>query len=155
MDFQISALPLEPFAPLFGRSDDELARAGVVRMTVTEHPAAPCRVSLRDAAIGETVLLLNYEHQPADSPYRSRHAIFVREGAETAHLAVNEVPEVLRRRLIGARAFDDAGMMTDADVADGQDVDSLIRRLLARDDTAYVQLHYAKRGCYAARAERA
>jgi hypothetical protein len=155
MDFQISALPLESFAPLFGRPDAELATAGVVRITITEHPAAPCRVSLLDAAIGETVLLLNYEHQPAPSPYRASHAIFVREGAEPAHLAVNEVPDVLRRRLISARAFDDAGMMTDADVTEGREIDALIRRLLARDDTDYVHLHYAKRGCYAARVEHA
>jgi len=155
MDFQISALPVEPFAPLFGRSDSELADAGVVRMRVTEHPAAPCRVSLLDAAIGETVLLLHYEHQPARSPYRASHAIFVREGAERALLEPNAIPDVLRRRLISARAFDDAGMMTDADVADGHELEALIRRLLGRNDTDYVQLHYAKRGCYAARVERA
>jgi hypothetical protein len=28
------------------------------------------------------VLLLNFEHQSAPTPYRSRHAIFVLEGAE-------------------------------------------------------------------------
>ncbi|MFV3456565.1 DUF1203 domain-containing protein, partial [Mycobacterium tuberculosis] len=34
--------------------------------------------------IGDAAILLNYEHQPADTPYRSRHAIFVREGAQQA-----------------------------------------------------------------------
>ena len=64
------------------------------RQTVASHPGTPCRVSLVDAAVGETVLLLPYEHQAAPgSPYRSSGAIFVRQGAEQAQPGVNEVPD--------------------------------------------------------------
>ena len=42
-------------------------------------------------------------------------------------------------------------MMVDADLAEGAEVERLITRLLARGEVAYLQAHYAKRACYAAR----
>ena len=47
---------------------------------------------MRDIEPGETALLLNYTHQPAGTPYRASHAIFVREGATAVYEAVDEVP---------------------------------------------------------------
>ena len=61
----------------------------------------------------------------------------------------------MRRRLLSLRAFDDAGDMVDAEGADGRAVEAEITRMLGRADTAYLHAHYAKRGCYAARIERA
>ena len=62
---------------------------------------------------------------------------------------------MLRRRLLSVRAFDDAGMMLDADITEGTELEALIERLLANDAAAYLHVHFAKRGCYAARIERA
>ncbi|MGB0799278.1 MAG: DUF1203 domain-containing protein, partial [Planktomarina sp.] len=76
MSFQIDALPAIDFAPLFKLSDDELAARNAVRMTVTEYPGTPCRISLEDAQIGEDVILLNHAHLLAASPYAATHAIF-------------------------------------------------------------------------------
>ena len=84
---------------------------------------------MQDVAIGETVLLLNHLCQPADTPYRASHAIFVREGAEARYDAVNAIPEVMRTRPLSLRAFDDAGMMRDAALAQGADVSAVIERL--------------------------
>jgi hypothetical protein len=110
---------------------------------------------MRDATPGESMLLLHYTHQPADTPFRASHAIFVREGADRRYDRVDEVPEVMRRRLISLRAFDAAGDMLDADAAEGDAIAALIERLLKNADTAYLHAHYAKPGCYAARIERA
>lgn len=155
MSFRISALPVEPFSSLFGLSDEELHAQGAVRKVADRKPGFPCRVSLEDAEPGETLILVNYEHLPADSPYRSRHAIFVREGAREAHPEVNEVPESLRRRLLSVRAFDDAGYMVEADVTEGTALEAVIEPMLARPRVAYLHLHNAKPGCYAARVDRA
>src|SRR5580700_1548024 len=122
MSFQITGLPAASFAGLFALSDEQLAVRGAVRMVVDRYPGFPCRVSLRDAAPGKTVLLLNYEHLPVASPYRSRHAIFVSQNAAEARLAVNEVPESLQIRLLSLRAFDQAGMMVDADVVEAREL---------------------------------
>ena len=155
MCFQISGLDVAQFSHLFGKDLEALAKSGVERMIVDNKPGYPCRVSLQDADIGETVLLMNYEHQPALSPYRSSHAIFVREWAGQAKPGRNEVPEMLRHRMISVRAFDSSGMMVDADIVDGRQLESMIDRMLAIESVSYLHLHNAKRGCYAARVDQA
>ncbi|MGX9080388.1 DUF1203 domain-containing protein, partial [Klebsiella pneumoniae] len=97
----------------------------------------------------------NYEHLPVATPYRQRHAIFVREGATQAARYVDQVPDQLAIRPLSVRAYDDAGMMIDADLVDGRDLSALIDRLFANPATAYLHAHNAKRGCFAARIDRA
>lgn len=154
MPFQISALPAERFRHLFGADDDTLKAHGVRRMIVDSHPAFPCRVSLEDGEVGEAMLLLNFEHQPAETPYRSCHAIFVRDHAVQARLQPDEVPDQLRRRLLSIRAFDAEGSMIDADVVEGREIERPIEAMLANPKTSYLHVHNAKRGCYAARVDR-
>ena len=155
MAFQISGLPRAEFESLFALSDAELAERHIVRRTVDAYPGFPCRVSLEDAEPGEQVLLLSYEHLAVASPYRSRHAIYVRENAVDAHPFRNEVPDVLRRRLLSLRAFDDKGMLRAADVVEGKQVEPVIERLFSDPNVAYIHAHNAKPGCFAARIDRA
>lgn len=155
MSFQISGLPAATFLPLFTMSAAQLATRAAIRLVADRRPGFPCRVSLREAEPGETLLLLNYEHLPVAGPYRSRHAIFVRENAAEAQLDVDEVPEVLLTRVLSVRAFDNTGMMMDADVVDGRALARAINRLLADRQVEYLHVHNAKRGCYAARVSRA
>src|SRR5579885_3413140 len=98
MSFQITGLPAKPFTAYFGQSTEELAKLGIIRCFADKQPGFPCRVSLRDAEIGESVLLLSYEHLSVSSPYRSMHAIYVREFATEARLEPGQVPEILRTR---------------------------------------------------------
>jgi hypothetical protein len=155
MNFHICGLNRGHFSHLFGKSAQELAEYGVERMTVDEKPGFPCRVSLQDIDVGKTVLLMNYEHQSALSPYRSSHAIFVQEWASQADLGKNQIPEVLRIRLISVRAFDASGMMVDADIVDGGELEEMIDRMFSIESVGYLHLHNAKRGCFVARVERA
>jgi len=155
MSFRIAGLKRADFSPLFDLDDEALAGRGVLRMTAGAKPGFPCRIGLRDLEPGERALLLNHEHQPADTPFRASHAIFVGERSEEAAPSPGEVPEVLRLRPLSIRAFDARGMMTDADLADGREAEALIERLLADEQVAYLDIHYARRGCWAARAERA
>lgn len=155
MSFVVSALPVSAFEPLFALSDSELAQLGIHRRTV-DGPGSPCRVTLEDAQVGETVLLMNYEHQPADTPFRSRHAIFVRETARDRRFAPGEIPPAFAaRKFLSLRAFDETGMMIDADITPTAELDVAIDRLLANPDAAYLHAHYAGAGCYAARIDRA
>ena len=153
MRFQIQGLDGGQFSHLFGQPSEYLAQHGVERVVVDTEPGFPCRVSLRDGAVGESALLMNYEHQPALSPYRSSHAIFVREGARAAHFATDEVPEMLRIRRISARAFDSAGMMVDAAICEGTKLETTIDRMFSMRPAAYLHLHNAQRGCFLARAD--
>jgi hypothetical protein len=155
MSFRIIGLSPEPFRSLFGLSDEALAAKGAKRYVADKKPGFPDRIEVRDAEPGETLLLLNYTHQPADTPYHASHAILVREGAETTYDKVDEVPEALRVRPLSLRAFNVGGEMVDAEIVDGREIEGLIDHLLANSEVAYIQAHYAKRGCYAARIERA
>jgi len=154
LDFQISALDIDEFSHLFGKDVETLADLGIRRISVDNSPGYPCRVSLQDAEVGENVLLMNYEHQPAQSPFRSSHAIYVREAATQARPGKNEIPEMLRTRLLSVRAFDAAGMIIDADVIEGKHLESLIERMLAIDSADYLHVHNARLGCYVALVER-
>ena len=155
MPFVVTGLPVEPFRPLFGLSDEALAEHGAVRYAVDAAIGFPCRITLEDARVGDTVLLVNYEHQPADTPYRSRHAIFVSEQAVETRRAIDEIPPALAvRPAISLRAFDEAGMMVDAEIAPGAQLVPVIERMFGEPRVAYIHAHNAGRGCYAARIDR-
>jgi hypothetical protein len=136
-------------------SEEQLAEHGAQRHTAITKPGFPDRVELRDADIGEQLLLVNYTHQPASTPYRASHAIFVREGAERAYDEIGLVPEPFRLRPMSLRAFDGDHMMRDADLAVGSEFENVLERLFSNPEVSYIHAHYAKRGCYAALVERA
>jgi hypothetical protein len=154
MSYRITGLDPTPFQSLYGLPDEELARLGVKRLIANAKPGFPDRIELRDVEPGEALLLLNYLHQPADTPYKASHAIFVREWAETPCRASDETPDVLWIRPISLRAFDASGEMIDADLTGGGDLKAPVERLFANPEAAYIHAHYAKRGCYAARIDR-
>ena len=155
MNFQIRALAPEQFQPLLLLEDAELAKHRAVRERVRIKPGAPCRVSLADAEVGEEVLLLHYTHQPADSPFHASHGIYIRPGVQRASPVVNEIPEMLYRRTLSVRAFDERGMMTGADLASGTGLHAALARMLGSSAASYLHLHFAGPGCYAARVDRA
>jgi len=80
---------------------------------------------------------------------------FVREGAEQTYDRVDEVPEVMRMRLLSLRAFDAQGMMLNADVVPGKNIEAVILQLFATPQVAYIHAHNAKQGCYSGRIDRA
>lgn len=154
MHFRITGLPAEPFAELFSLSDEALAERHAVRVVADQAHGYPCRISLTDAEPGQSLILLHYEHHAVDSPFRSSHAIYVRED-EHQYDRVDEVPDQLRRRLLSVRGFDERGMLRDADVAQGTALEPLIDRLFADGQVSYLHIHMARPGCYAARVDRA
>lgn len=155
MPFRILGLDPSQFRHLTGLSNNELARLGARRFVVDATPGFPDRIEVRDLEVGEHAILLNFEHQPAATPYRSRHAIFVREGADHALDVIDILPEAIRIRPISLRAFNADGEMVDVDLADGTALVPVIERFFNNPDVAYLHPHYAKRGCYAARIVRA
>jgi hypothetical protein len=154
MAFRITGLSPKPFQHLFGLPDDELAKHGARRCVADEVPGFPRRIEMRDAELGETLLLLNHTCQPADTPYRASHAIFVREGATETYNQMDQVPEVMRRRALSLRAYDAAGMMLDADLVEGANIEPVIARMFVNSSVEYIHVHNAKRGCYSGRVDR-
>lgn len=152
--YRVKGLDPAPFKPLFSLSDEELESRGIVRMTVSS-PTFPCRVSLTDRAVGETVLLLNHVSHDVANPYRATHAIFVTEGDEQAAEYVDQVPPVFEKRVLSLRGFDSEGMMADAILAQPGEADAGIRKLFANPEIQTIHAHNATRGCFSAKIERA
>ena len=153
MTYRIAGLDPTPYRPLFGLSDEELARRGVVRMTV-DGGGFPCRVSLTDRAVGETVLLVNHLSHDVANPYRASHAIFVTEREQEPAEYVDKVPPVFETRVLSLRGFDKDGMMADAILTQPGEADAGIRRLFANPEIETIHAHNATRGCFSAKIER-
>jgi hypothetical protein len=153
MTYRVQGLDPSPYRPLFGLPDEELAERGVVRMAV-DSPTYPCRVSLTDRAVGETVLLLNHVSNDVANPYRASHAIFVTESDEEAAEYVDRVPPVFEKRILSLRGFDADGMMVEATLTQPGEADAGIRKLFGNPAVATIHAHNATRGCFAARIER-
>lgn len=154
MPLRYSGLRLENFAPLFGLGDHELAVRGIRRVVADAKPGFPCRITLADAEPGETLLLLAYEHHPAESPYRASGPIFVREAARETY-DNDRFPPVFRGRLLSVRVYDAAGVMIDAEIVAGDQAEALFTSFFDRPDASYIHVHNARRGCYAGLVTRA
>jgi hypothetical protein len=153
MSYVVRGIDPSPYRHLYGLSDVELSEQGIVRMTVTT-PTFPCRVSLTDREIGESVLLLNHVSHDVANPYRATHAIFVTEGAEEPAEFVDEVPPVFKARVLSLRGFDKDGMMADAILTQPGEADTGIRKLFENPKIETIHAHNATRGCFSAKIER-
>jgi hypothetical protein len=154
MTYRITGIDPAPYQHLYGLSEEELATRNVVRMTVSEKPGFPCRVSLTDREIGENILLLNHVSHDVENPYRASHAIFVTEGAENRAEYVDEVPPVFITRVLSLRGFDKDGMMADAILTQPGEADPGIRQLFENLSIETIHAHNATRGCFSAKIER-
>ncbi len=156
MTFSISGLDPAPFASLFDLPDAELVARGMRRRFADEPVGFPCRVSLDDAAAGEELILVSYEHHAVpSSPYRGGGPIYVRRAARAAWHGIDRVPPaLLRRKQLSVRAYDAAGLMVTAALVDGDALADHLARLLGDAAVAYAHVHYGRTGCFAARVER-
>ncbi|HYW93096.1 MAG TPA: DUF1203 domain-containing protein [Gammaproteobacteria bacterium] len=154
MGIRITGLPAAQFSHLFTLSDTELTRRSAMRVIADRDRSLPCRVSLTDARAGDEVILVNYEHLPVATPYRSRYAIFVREG-EDRYDSTEEVPDQLLRRTLSLRAFSDRHLLAGCAVVEGKDLQTSAGSVLENPRVSYLHVHFAAAGCYAARVDRA
>jgi len=153
MTYAIRGLPLERFTPLFGLDDAALAAVGARRVIADGH-GFPCRVSLEDAAPGETLILLNHVSNKGEGPYRTAHAIYVREAAAGAASYVGRAPPVFVGRMLSLRAFTAGGDLADARLAAPGEHDRVIGELFCNPQVDHIDAHNAAPGCFAARIER-
>ena len=136
-------------------TDDATAirAAGGRRYVADSKPGFPCRACLRDAEIGDELLLVSHDPFETDSPYRSASPIFVHAEACTTPVAPG-LPEQLTVRQLAVRAFDNEALMIDAAVIDGAELDELIDQMLADPTADHLHVHFAQRGCWAVRVAR-
>lgn len=153
--FRLSGIDPQPFEHLFELDDETLSSRNILRRVADAGTGFPCRVSLEDAAVGDELLLFNYLHHDVESPYRASGPIYVRRGVGRRVLAPDEVPPYVTRRMISVRAYDEIGLMVNAEVVQGAEAGDAIRRMLNDAAVAYLHLHNAPQGCFSCRVDRA
>jgi limonene-1,2-epoxide hydrolase len=67
---------------------------------------------------------------------------------------VDEIPALLRRRLLSVRAYDAAAMMIGTEVVRGAELEPVIRRMMRNEAVQYLHVHNAGPGCYNCRVVR-
>ena len=154
-NFQIKGIESNRIHHLFSLTDDELSNIKAKRILVDEKPGYPCRISLQEASIGESIIAVPYIHHDVNSPYKASGPIFVRNKVQTAKLEINEVPEILQHRLLSIRAYNSNAMMIDATTAQGSHVEKTIRELFQNILVQYLHIHNANPGCFNCCVERA
>lgn len=155
MPFRISGLPVEKFAHFFALTDAQLLERKAVRCFADSAPGFPCRIGLRDADIGEELILLNYQHQPEPTPYQASHAIFIARKSRQTWIGIDSIPLQMQSRTLSLRAFSRAHFVVDAALSDAGTLATDIKTLMGMPETSYIHAHFAKFGCFAARIDRA
>jgi hypothetical protein len=151
MTYLIQGLDPAPFRPLFALDEAALAGRRAKRVTATERPGFPCRVSLEDAEPGESLIMLHHVSHEVETPFRSAYAIYVREQAEQAAVYADEIPPAMCGRTLALRAFDGEGILRGAALAGPGEADAGIRTLFGRPEIATIHAHNAAAGCFAAK----
>jgi Protein of unknown function (DUF1203) len=131
------------------------AAASVVKVADSE-PGWPCRQCLRDARVGEELVLVSYDPFDASStsPYRTPSPVFLHRQPCHPAAPTADPPVQLTSRRLSLRAFDADDMMLGGHVVDGQDLGKVLADLFADDATVQVHVHNAAPGCFAARVTR-
>ncbi len=147
-EFLIRSLSIEDFSELMNKNDKELSIDSAKWLVADSEPGYPCRVSLSDAKVGEKVLALPFCHHNVNSPYRASGPIFIREHAENSKFKTNEIPKMLRHRLLSVRAYDAEGMMLAAEVTQGTELEFSISNQFNNECVKYIHIHNAHPGCF-------
>ena len=124
------------------------------RRVVLDEPGAPCRHCLRPGETGEEMLLFTYQPFVGDSPYAVPSPIYLHAEPCARHDPMSGVPELARVGLRAVRSYDAAHELLEGEVVDGNDIESMITRLLADDRAAYLHVHSATAGCFTCRVDR-
>jgi hypothetical protein len=130
------------------------SEAGEKTYVADEFPGYPCRQCLRDADIGDELVLVSHDPFEKRSPYRSSSPIFLHRESCAHNIDESKIPKQLERRQLSVRAFDNDEMMIDAKVVQGAELSGLLDAFFAETTTSFVDIHNASRGCWAARALR-
>jgi Protein of unknown function (DUF1203) len=146
-----SVFVLDPIAP---ETADSLRAGGGPVYVADSHPGYPCRQCLRDAAVGEELVLVSHDPFAGSSPYRSASPIFLHRSPCSPAARTDDLPDQLTQRQLSVRSFDADEMMIDAAVVDGDRLRETIERFFAADQSAKIHVHNAVRGCWATTVQR-
>jgi hypothetical protein len=130
--------------------DDRLGNTNLQPVIADEERSFPCRVCLKDARVGESLLL--YSHRPfaRPAPHQTLGPVYVHAERCTPFEPSARIPEVVARRMVSYRAFDETfTRILAADVVEGAAIEAHLVRAFSNPRVREVHVHYARTGCFA------
>ena len=150
--FRIAPLPTEVAEEARHVAESDAEDHVVVK--VDSATGYPCRHCLRWAQPGERVILFPYASIPPGHPYSETGPIFVHAERCERYGATGEYPADFRNGRV-FRAYDANYNMIDAEIANGNDPEAVIEKLLQNPKTKFVDARSVTRGCFTFRILRA
>jgi hypothetical protein len=155
--FTSSAFRIAPLPTEVAEEARRVAESGAEDHAIIKVDSAtgyPCRHCLRWAQPGERVILFPYASIPPGHPYSETGPIFVHAERCERYGATGEYPVDFRNARV-FRAYDANYNMIDAEVANGNDPEAVIEKLLQNPKTEFVDARSVTRGCFTFRILRA
>ena len=155
--FTSSAFRIAPLPTEVAEEARRVAESGAEDHAIIKVDSAtgyPCRHCLRWAQPGERVILFPYASIPPGHPYSETGPIFVHAERCERYGATGEYPVDFRNARV-FRAYDANYNMIDAEVANGNDQEAVIEKLLQNPKTEFVDARSVTRGCFTFRILRA
>jgi Protein of unknown function (DUF1203) len=141
-NFLIHSLPA-------GEVDGSVSAA---RRVLIDYPA-PCRRCLRNAQVGDALLLAPYDPFTLESPYAGEGPVFVHaDGCDAHQPSPGAVCEQVFGRVLSVRVYDAEAMLLEAEVIAGEQLAERARALLGSGG-AFLHVHFAGPGCFAFRVD--
>lgn len=123
-------------------------------MVLADSPSGfPCRHCLRYAQAGERMILFPYTAIPAGHPYSESGPIFVHAEPCERYRATDEFPADFRKGRV-MRAYNSNYDMIDAEVVNADAPEAIIKKLLQKPETVFVDARSVTHGCYTFRIQR-
>jgi hypothetical protein len=114
---------------------------------------SPGRRCLRNAEIGDALVLAPYNPFTLSSPYAGEGPVFVHADGCTAHQPVpGALCEQVFGRLLSVRAYDAEAMMLGSEVLPGEQLAERAAAWLG-SSSAFLHVHFAGPGCFAFRVD--
>jgi Protein of unknown function (DUF1203) len=108
----------------------------------------PLRCCLRNASLGEALILFGYEPPIGKSPYREIGAVFAHAERCSGPASEESYPAAWRGKPQVLRAYDCRGWIHDARVHDGANPEAEIARFLADPDVEQLHSRNVAYGCF-------
>src|SRR5262245_1150963 len=118
MSFRIVPVPVSVAERVRGARADGHGNIDLSPVVADERPGFPCRICLRDAEVGERMLLFSYAPFGKAAPYQTLGPIYVHAEPCRPH-AEGGIPDVLRVRLLALRGYDERDRLQECDLVDG------------------------------------
>jgi len=145
---RVDALAHDDLARIRARGTDDFDNPLIVTV-VDSAGGTPLRCCLREANIGERVVLIAYQPATVGGPYAEVGPVFIHAEACEGYTDAHRYPDSFRQRRQLLRAYDADGRIVDAMIAqNGDEAEGGCAAFFARPDVAYIHSRNVLYGCY-------